>query len=67
MTNNKHEAGTGHGSAADRGSADRYYGRSPSPHRIINYVRIEAADLTAEAIAAYHEGYKAEQDRKSWD
>ena len=65
MTNNKHEAGTGHGSAADRGSADKYYGRGFNPHRIINNVRYE--NLTDEAVVAYRKAYNDESDSKDWN
>jgi hypothetical protein len=54
-----------HGSPADRGSADRYYGRGFHPHEVVNGVRNE--NLTAEQIDSYRKGYASEQDRKEWD
>jgi len=59
-----------HGSPADRGSADRYYGRSKDPHKYPNgtnnYPRINAIDLTKKEIAEYNEAYDNETDRKDW-
>jgi len=54
----------GNKSAADRGSADAYYGRGRNPHKIVDNVRI--ADLTNEEIAAYCSAYDNEYDRKDW-
>jgi len=44
--------------AADRGSADRYYGRSHCPQR--------HSITHPEAIAAYSEAFDSETDRKDW-
>lgn len=60
-----------HGSPADRGSADAYYGRSPQPHWYPSgsYIgeRIGRDNMTAEQIKEYHEGYDNQIDRKEWD
>ena len=60
-----------HGSPADRGSADAYYGRRPEPH--YNQVqengsmkRIEREDMTDEQIQDYLRAYENEDDRKDW-
>lgn len=61
----------GHGSPADRGSADAYYGRQARPH--YNEVqpngsmkRIEREDMTDEQIQDYLRAYEKEDDRKDW-
>ncbi len=60
-----------HGSPADRGSADAYYGRPEDPHYwpqgTYNGTRVEAKDMTALQIQEYLNGYYNETDRKSWD
>lgn len=60
-----------HGSPADRGSADAYYGRPPSPHYWPKGTKIgdkvERKDMTPEQIKEYHEGYDNQIDRKEWD
>jgi hypothetical protein len=59
------------GSPFDRGSADKYYGRNASPHKI-EYMqgggakRIPKENLTPEEIEAYMAGYEGEQERKDW-
>jgi hypothetical protein len=54
-----------HGGPFDRGSADSYYRRSKAPHYYLkgtgNSPRIEAANMTAEEIEAYHAGYAANE------
>ena len=59
-----------HGGPADRGSADAYYGRSPSPHYYVGSTystpMVPASAMTAAEIAAYHHGYENETDRKDW-
>jgi len=56
-----------HGSPADRGSADRYYGqRKPTPHYYEGSRRIDAEFMTPEQIAEYEDAFWAEQDRKQW-
>jgi hypothetical protein len=49
-----------HGSPFDRGSADSYYHRPPSPHKYPNGTgnlpRVE--ELTEEEIQAYNAGYQ---------
>lgn len=60
-----------HGSPLDRGAADAYYGRSPSPHYWPNGTlkgyKVTRQDMTAEQIAEYFEGYDNQIDRKEWD
>ena len=52
---------TRHGGAYDRGSADSYYGRQREPHYFTGdtyqSTKIEEVDMSAEEIAAYHQGY----------
>ena len=59
-----------HGSPEDRGSADRYYGRSPIPHWFPQGTnkgeQITEDRMSASEIAAYHCGYWKETDRKDW-
>jgi hypothetical protein len=59
-----------HGSPADRGSADAYYGRHKDPHYWPEGThrgkRVEAKDMTPEELAAYNEAYDNETDRKNW-
>lgn len=60
-----------HGSPEDRGSADRYYGRSRSPHyyKGDSYMspRVGESEMTPEEIADYNKGYDEEWDAKDWD
>lgn len=58
-----------HGSAADRGSADRYYGRQADPHKY------EGGTYTSPRITLkigdpeydeYMEAYENEDSRKDW-
>jgi len=59
------------GSPFDRGSADKYYGKNASPHKI-EYMqgggakRIPKENLTPKEIEAYMAGYEGEQERKDW-
>lgn len=57
-----------HGSAADRGSADAYYGRPPDPHKYpLGTYRGERVKLTDPVeIVEYMDAYYAESDRKDW-
>ena len=50
---------TRHGSLWDRGSADSYYGRPPTPHWYPNgtYNGAAVTQLSAEEIAEYMMGY----------
>lgn len=55
--------------AADRGSADRYYGRYPEPHIWLDTVGrnvVPEEDMTESEIEAYMEGWRNEEDRKDW-
>jgi hypothetical protein len=59
-----------HGSPADRGSADKYYGRPCNPHWWPNgtYMghRVPAEDMTEDEISLYKEAYRNEKDVKDW-
>jgi hypothetical protein len=52
---------TRHGGAYDRGMADNYYSRQRDPHYFTGgtyqSTKIEEVDMSAEEIAAYHQGY----------
>lgn len=55
--------------AADRGSADRYYGRTGKPHIWLDpmgHRTVEEDAMTKGEIDAYWEGYHNEEDRKDW-
>ena len=55
--------------AANRGSADRYYGRQPVPHIWIDNMGrdvVNKDDMTEREIEMYYEGYDNETDRKDW-
>jgi hypothetical protein len=63
-----------HGSPFDRGSADSWYSRARNPHwwpeGSYKGTMVEACDMTAEEIEAYHAGYDYNEDfgdKKSWD
>jgi len=63
-----------HGSPFDRGSADSYYGRFPSPHKYPNGTgrapRVDTYDMSLQEIKAYYAGYEQNEeygDKKSWD
>jgi hypothetical protein len=59
-----------HGGPYDRGSADRYYGRSFKPHYYVQATGssplVEECDMTVEEIAAYTAGWDEENSRKEW-
>ena len=62
-----------HGNAFDRGSADSYYHRGRDPHwwpfGTSHGTRVEAKNMTAEELAAYHAGYDYNEqcgDKKYW-
>lgn len=50
-----------HGGAYDRGSADSWYNRPPSPHffegKTYSSPRVDESDMTSRAIAEYHLGF----------
>ena len=62
---------TGHGSASDRGRADKYYGCGYRPHYYkgdsYSTGRVEYGQMTNEEIEAYRNGYNEETDTKDWD
>lgn len=68
MTERKSGLGDWHGSASDRGSADRYYGRERSPHfwpdGTGKGTMVAEADMTEEEKAAYIVAWRTEEDRK---
>lgn len=57
-----------HGSPADRGSADAYYGRAADPHKYpdgtYNGERVKLTDPAE--IKAYMDAYNSQEDRKDW-
>jgi len=61
-----------HGSPADRGSADAYYGREYSPHHYpfrsghIMGARVSVRGMTSTEINEYSDAYENETDRKVW-
>lgn len=62
-----------HGNAFDRGSADSWYHRARDPHcwpqGSYKGTRVEALDMTAEQIEAYHAGYDHNEQfggKKEW-
>jgi hypothetical protein len=62
MSTSKHDASAEyHGSPADRGGADCYYGRRRDPHYYPNGTyngdRVEAKDMTQGQIDAYNREY----------
>ena len=66
----KYSYRTWHGSPADRGGADRYYGRPYNPHYYPEgtYVgeRIVPPQMTEAQIEEYHNAFRQEEDRKDW-
>ena len=59
-----------HGSAADRGSADAYYGRPKKPHYYTGATyqseRVEPPRMTPSEVTMYLTAYDSERDRKNW-
>ena len=59
-----------HGSPADRGSADRYYGRPFAPHYYPMGThrgeRITPPLMTPKQVEEYKYAYDTEEDRKNW-
>ena len=62
-----------HGGPYDRGSADSYYRRGFNPHYFVGDTystpKIELAQMTAQEIAAYMQGYwdnEKSRDFKDW-
>jgi hypothetical protein len=61
----------GRGSAADRGSADRYYHRPRNPHMYPGYgkgngPRVLESEMTIAEKSEYNKAYDEETDRKDW-
>lgn len=54
-----------HGSPADRGAADRWYGRPARPHYNAGHRRVE--DLTEAQTAEYYEAYRTEEQGEFYD
>ena len=58
------------GSPADRGSADRYYGRPFNPHYYPEGTykgeRIIPPQMTPKQVEEYRHGFDTEEDRKDW-
>ena len=59
-----------HGSARDRGSADRYYGRPFDPHYFegasYSSRRVDIRDPDSAEYQAYLAGWQETTDRKEW-
>lgn len=59
-----------HGSPADRGSADRYYGRPCYPHYYPNGTgvgqRIELPFMTQQQVEEYTDAWEKEESRKEY-
>lgn len=59
-----------HGSPADRGGADRYYGRPYDPHwypeGTYKGQRVEEHQMTARQVKEYTDAWLQEEDRKDW-
>jgi hypothetical protein len=68
MANSNPQYDRRHGGPYDRGSADAYYHRTPSPHYYVGatYSSEKVTDLTSEEVAAYMAGYDECTDRKEW-
>jgi hypothetical protein len=63
---------TRHGGAFDRGAADSYYRRPPSPHYYVGGTHTSeiVTELTAAELEAYNAGYDWNEengDFKEWD
>lgn len=60
-----------HGSPADRGGADRYYGRPARPHfypdGTYKGMRVTPPVMTPEQVQEYYNAYEEETERKQWD
>jgi hypothetical protein len=58
-----------HGDPADRGDADAYYNRAPSPHKWLDNLGAKRVELTDQAeIDAYFAGYDENPSGlKCWD
>lgn len=63
-----------HGNPFDRGSADSWYHRGRDPHYwplgTYKGTRVEACDMTAKELEAYHAGYDYNEEfggKKDWD
>ena len=57
-----------HGTPYDRGSADAYYHRMPSPHKLKQGELFTQIPLEShEELEAYMAGYNTEENRKQFD
>ena len=64
----------GHGSPYDRGTADSWYGRNPTPHYFEGETyyspKVEEKDMSKKQISEYWAGYDDNEDdpsmRKDW-
>ena len=60
---------SGHGSPYDRGGADSYYQRSPSPHLYRDGFRVLRDEMTPDEIKEYFKGYRENEEAqcfKDW-
>lgn len=61
---------TRHGGPYDRGGADAYYGRPINPHyfagKTYSSLQVDEANMTAQEIEEYMEGYNSCTERKNW-
>ncbi|HRC95213.1 MAG TPA: hypothetical protein PK317_00290 [Coprothermobacter proteolyticus] len=59
-----------HGGPADRGSADKFYGRPKTPHYFVGATyasrMVEQSEMTAEEIKAYSDAYDTTDTKKDW-
>lgn len=69
----KHKYDERYGGPYDRGSADSYYRRSPSPHYYVGNTysskRIDRDRMTEDEVAAYYAGYDENEEygeHKDW-
>lgn len=59
-----------HGSPADRGAADKYYGRPRFPHYFVGGTyqseEVTEENMTPDQIREYMDAYETTTDQKDW-